>query len=126
MMRIVPEPPRRRGAGLDAADLIPYLAGQVGQASLARLEGSANPELDQHVAAVADAVFAELGEQRNDYVQLLGFLVNYASGLVAAASGDGWQPVPDHQPLDWESTHLAAVCQLVRQLTEAPAPGRLS
>jgi Family of unknown function (DUF6401) len=123
---MVPRRSGRRGAGLDAADLIPYLAGQVGQASLARLDGSAHPELDQHVAAVADAVSAELGERCNDYLQLLGFLVNYASGFVAAASGEGWQPMPDHQPLDWESTRLAAVCHLVRQLTDGPAASRAS
>jgi len=100
-------------------DLIPYLAGSIGQASLDRLAGCADPNLDQHVAAVTEAAADELGTKRHDPAQLLNFLVNYASGFVAAASGGGWQPVPDEQPLDWESTRLAAVCHLVRQVTEA-------
>jgi len=100
-------------------DLIPYLAGSIGQASLDRLAGCANPELDQHVAVVTEAATDELGSRRDDPVQLLDFLVSYASGFVAAASGGGWQPVPGHQPLDWESTRLAAICHLVRQVTEA-------
>jgi len=104
-------------------DLIPYLAGSIGQASLDRLAGCAHPELDQHVAAVTEAATDELGSQRDDASQLLGFLVNYASGFVAAAAGCGWQPVPDDQPLDWESMRLAAVCHLVTRLTEAAAPG---
>jgi len=107
-------------------DLIPYLAGSIGSASLDRLAGCANPILDQHVAAVNEAATDELGSQRDDPVQLLNFLVNYASGFVAAASGGGWQPVPDHQPLDWESMHLAAVCHLVRQVTEPTNEGQPS
>jgi hypothetical protein len=116
----------QRGEELDAADLIPYLAGRFGQASLARFAGYAHPELDQHLATVTDAAAAELGSQRDDPARLLAFLVNYASGFVAAAAGHGWRPVPDHHPLDWESIRLAAVCQLVRQVTEAPAPGQSS
>jgi len=104
-------------------DLISYLAGSIGQASLDRLAGCASPKLDQHVAAVTEAASDELGSQRQDPVQLLNFLVTYASGFIASASGGGWQPVPDHQPLDWESTRLAAVCHLVRQVTEATTAG---
>jgi hypothetical protein len=105
-------------------DLISYLAGSIGQASLDRLAGCADPNLDQHVAAVTEAASDELGSRRHDPVQLLNFLVSYASGFVAAASGGGWQPVPDEQPLDWESTRLAAICHLVRQVTEATTASR--
>ena len=104
---------------LDASDLTPYLAGQIGQAALDRLAGCAHPELDQHVAAVADTAAAVLGAQRDDPERLLAFLVQYASGFVAAATGGGWQaPVADDR-LDWESMRLAAVCRLVT-LSERP------
>src|SRR5258708_26991217 len=109
---------RRGDAELDVGDLIPYLAGQVGQAGLARLAGSAHPELDQHVAAVADAVTAELGPQQSDPTRLLAFLVSYASGFVASVAKGGWLPVPDNQPLDWETMRLAAVCRLITQVTQ--------
>jgi len=112
---------RRGDADLDVGDLIPYLAGQVGQAGLARLTGLAHPELDQHVAAVADAVTAELVEPQSDPTRLLAFLVNYASGFVAAATKGGWLPPPADQPLDWESMRLAAVCHLVTQVTQPAA-----
>ena len=105
-------------ASLDASDLTPYLAGQIGQATLERLAGCAHPQLDQHVAAVTDAANAMLGAQRDDPEQLLAFLVQYARGFVAAATGSGWQsPVADER-LDWESMRLAAVCRLVTTLSE--------
>ena len=98
---------------LDASDLIPYLAGEIGQVTLGRLAGFAHPELDQHVAAVTDAAAAVLGAQRDDPEQLLAFLVQYASGFVAAATGDGWKSPAADERLDWESMRLAAVCRLV-------------
>ncbi len=103
---------------LDASDLTPYLAGQIGQASLDRLAGCAHPELDQHVAAVADTAAAVLGAERDDPARLLAFLVRYASGFVDAATGGGWRPAPADQPLDWESMRLGAICLLVTGLSE--------
>ena len=105
---------------LEAGDLTPYLAGQIGQATLDQLADWAHPELDQHVAAVTETAAAVLGRQRDDPEQLLAFLVQYASGFVAAATGGGWQsPVADERP-DWESMRLAAVCRLVTTLSETP------
>jgi Family of unknown function (DUF6401) len=102
----------------DASDLTPYLAGRIGQATIDRLGGYAHPELDQHVAAVTDTAAAVLGAQRDDPDQLLAFLVQYASGFVAAATGGGWQSPGADERLDWESMRLAAVCRLVTSLSE--------
>ena len=102
----------------DASDLTPYLAGQIGQATLDRLAGCAHPELDQHVAAVTETTAAVLGAERDDPERLLAFLVQYASGFVAAATGGGWRSPTGDQSLDWESMRLAAVCQLVTTLSE--------
>jgi Family of unknown function (DUF6401) len=105
----------------DSADLSSYLAGQIGQASLDRLAGVAHPELDQHVAAVQDAITATLGSGHPSPSRLLGALVRYASGFVDAATGRGWWPSSAAgQPLDWESMRLAAVCQLVSQMSADP------
>jgi hypothetical protein len=103
---------------LDASDLTPYLAGQIGQASLDRLADCAHPELDQHAAAVTESAAAVLGAEHDDPARLLGFLVQYASGFVAAATGGGWQSPADDRPLDWESMRLAAVCRMVTTLSE--------
>jgi hypothetical protein len=105
----------------DASDLTPYLAGQIGQAALDRLAGCAHPELDQHVAAVAETAAAVLGTENDDPEHLVEFLVQYASGFVAAATGGGWQSPAGDQGLDWESMRLAAVCQLVTALSEEAA-----
>ncbi len=105
---------------LEAGDLTPYLAGQIGQATLDRLADWAHPELDQHMAAVTDAAAAVLGAQRDDPEQLLAFLVPYASGFVAAATGGGWQSRAAADRPDWESMRLAAVCRLVTALSERP------
>jgi Family of unknown function (DUF6401) len=97
--------------GIDG--LTPYLAGQIGQAALDRLAGSAHPELDQHIAAVRDAVIAVLGRPGEDPDGILDVLVRYASGFLDAATAGGWRPAPADQPPDWESIRLAAVCELV-------------
>jgi hypothetical protein len=110
----------------DLGDLIPYVAALVGQAGLTRLAGSAHPELDQHVAAVADAVTAELGEHRSDPARVLTFLMHYAGGFVAAATKGGWLPVLRDEQLDWESLRLAAVCQLVTQVLHPARSQNLS
>ena len=109
---------RPHDADVDIGYLIPYIAGQVGQAGLARLAGTAHPELDQHVAAVADAATAELGARRSDPARLLAFLLNYASGFVAAATRGGWLPVLSEEQPDWETMRLAAVSQLVSQVLQ--------
>jgi hypothetical protein len=111
----------------DSGELSSRLAGQIGQASLDRLGDGAHPELDQHVAAVRDAIAATLGRRRDEPAQLLSALVRYASGFVDAATGRDWWPsAAANQPLDWESMRLAAVCLLVSELSstaaEVPSP----
>ncbi|HET7012752.1 MAG TPA: DUF6401 family natural product biosynthesis protein [Streptosporangiaceae bacterium] len=91
----------------------PYLAGQIGQATLDRLEGCAHPDLDQHVAAVNDTMLAIIGPREVETAELVGTLVRYASGFVDAAITGGWRPSAPGQPLDNESMRLAAVSQLV-------------
>jgi hypothetical protein len=91
----------------------PYLAGQVGQAALARLADLAHPELDQHVAAVNDTMMAIIGPRDVDPSELVGTLVRYASGFVDAAITGGWRPPAPGEPIDAESMRLAAVSQLV-------------
>lgn len=105
---------------LDVSELTPYLAGSLGQASLDRLSGCAHPELDQHIAAVTDAVTAALGRHADDPEHLLVGLVRYACGFVDAATAGGWRPASDAASdvsLDWESMRLAAICQLVSRLS---------
>lgn len=91
----------------------PYLAGQIGQATLARLAGLAHPELDQHVAAVNDTMMAIIGPRDVDPSELVGTLVRYASGFVDAAITGGWRPPAPGQPIDAESMRLAAISHLV-------------
>ncbi len=91
----------------------PYLAGQIGQATLDRLAGVAHPELDQHVAAVNDTMLAIIGPRDVEPSELVGTLVRYASGFVDAAISGGWRPSSATQPIDAESMRLAAVSQLV-------------
>ena len=93
----------------------PYLAGQIGQATLDRLAGCAHPELDQHVAAVNDTMMAIIGPREADPAELVGTLVRYASGFIDAAITGGWRPSASDQPLDPESMRLAAINQLVAQ-----------
>jgi len=91
----------------------PYLAGQIGQATLDRLAGCAHPDLDQHVAAVNDTMLAIIGQRDVEPTELVGTLVRYASGFVDAAITGGWRPSAPGQPLDNESMRLAAISQLV-------------
>jgi hypothetical protein len=91
----------------------PYLAGQIGQATLDRLAGAAHPELDQHVAAVNDTMMAIIGPREVEPAELVGTLVRYASGFVDAAITGGWRPPASGQPIDGESMRLAAISQLV-------------
>jgi Family of unknown function (DUF6401) len=93
----------------------PYLAGQIGQATLDRLAGVAHPELDQHVAAVNDTMMAIIGPRDVEPAELVGTLVRYASGFVDAAITGGWRPpaAGGRQPIDAEAMRLAAVSQLV-------------
>ena len=107
------------GSRVELDELVPYLAGLVGQATVDRLAGRAHPELDQHMAAVSDAARDILGRHHADPAKMLTFLVRYASGFVAAATAGGWRPASGWwpaggaPPADWESMRLAAVCQLV-------------
>lgn len=87
---------------LDVADVTVYLAGSLGQASLDRIGGRAHPELDQHLAAVTEAVSDALGRHASDPRQLLGGLVRYACGFLDAATVGGWRPIADGDTsLDW-------------------------
>ena len=104
------------GPAVATDELAPFLAGQVGQATLGRLAGLAHPELDQHMAAVAAAARDVLGARHEDPAQMLAFLVRYATGFTAAATSGGWQPARATEPIDWESMRLAGVCQLVAVL----------
>jgi Family of unknown function (DUF6401) len=105
-------------SGLDADELMPYIAGQIGQAALVRMAGIAHPVLDQHVAAVSDAVATGLGRRGKDPAEVLAFLARYASGFVDAAIKGGWRPAPVGDMIDWEAMRLAAVCQLMARLTQ--------
>jgi|ERR1022692_1375838 DNA-binding transcriptional ArsR family regulator len=110
------------GGMRDSGELSSRLAGQIGQASLDRLGDGAHPELDQHLAAVRDAIAATLGRRRDEPAQVLSALVRYASGFVDAATGRGWWPsAASDQPVDWESMRLAAVCLLVSELSSTVA-----
>jgi hypothetical protein len=115
------DPYLRAWSRLGASELSPYVAGQVGQAVLIRLAGAAHPHLDQHVAAVKEAIAHELGRRRKDPAQSLAFLVKYATGFVDAAAGNGWRPSPVGDLIDWESMRLAAVCMLMNELTMSAA-----
>jgi hypothetical protein len=109
----------------ESVELSSYLAGQIGQATLDRLSGSAHPELDQHLAAVSDAVADVLLRRRSGSAQRLSALVGYASGFLEAATSRGWWPTSAaDQPPDWESMRLAAVCQLVSEASQRSAHDR--
>ena len=102
----------------------PYLAGQIGQATLDRLAGIAHPELDQHVAAVNDTMMAIIGPRDVDPAELVGTLVRYASGFVDAAITGGWRPPASCQPIDPESMRLAAISHLVARYSAQQASAR--
>jgi RNA polymerase sigma-70 factor (ECF subfamily) len=93
-----------------------WLAGEIGQVSLARTgEGpdahGLRAAVDQHAAQVRDALGGRLSE---------GVLLNYARGFVEACVARGWWPLRHDlrhdlrldSRLDWESLRLAAVCRL--------------
>ena len=126
MRNASPETGRQSGPALGDADLAPYLAGQIGQATLDRLGGRAHPELDQHIAAVRDAAAEALGPQAGIPAELTGFLVRYASGFVSAATAGGWRPEAEAGRVGWESMRLAAVCVLAGEPGKPgqPAPPR--
>ena len=101
------------------ADFPLLMAGEAGQASLARSADSdgLRASVDQHVAEVRDALNGRITE---------GILLSYARGFVEAAVARGWWPPhrqagpavesltgsdPGWHP-DWESLRLAAVCHL--------------
>jgi len=105
----------------DSVDISCYLAGQIGQATLDRLAGTGHPELDQHVAAVRDAIADILPRAGARSAQVLSALVKYASGVLDAATSRGWWPGPAAgQAPDWESLRLAAVCYLVTEASQGP------
>jgi hypothetical protein len=92
------------------------LAGEVGQASLARSadEAGARASIDQHASEIRDALTGP-GHQVTPAA-----LLSYAQGFVEAAISRGWWP-PHHRELgpwedepllDWESLRLAAVCRM--------------
>jgi hypothetical protein len=90
-----------------ASGMALWLAGEAGQASLARSGDTAGARawVDQHAAEIRDA----LGGRPT-----LGRLLSYAQGFTEAAVARGWWPRPPQ--LDWESLRLAAVCRLVLEV----------
>ena len=99
------------------------LAGEVGQASLARSGDAAGlrASVDQHACEIRDAL------TRHGRGLTPGALLSYAQGFVEAAVGRGWWPPPLRErlspesgpwpepvelSLDWESLRLAAVCRM--------------
>ena len=107
------------------------LAGEAGQASLARSGDSAGlrASVDQHAAQVRDA----LTQPGRALTQAA--LLSYAQGFTEAAIGRGWSPphhretehraldpfAPETATLDWESLRLAAVCRLLIETYHLPA-----
>jgi hypothetical protein len=106
----------------DMSEMSLWLAGETGQAGLARSAGTAGirASVDQHAAEVRDALGGRL---------TVGGLLSYAQGFTEAAVARGWwpphrrpsqpgsEPQPGPEPwLDWESLRLAAVCRLVLEV----------
>jgi hypothetical protein len=100
---------------VDLSEITLRLAGEAGQAGLARSADSdgMRASVDQHAAEIRDA----LGERLST-----GALLSYARGFVEAAVARDWWPRhgldrPDRPDWpdwpDWESLRLAAVCRLV-------------
>ncbi len=100
-------------SNVNTSEIALYLAGQLGQAGLHQLGRSAHPVLDQHIAAVSEAMIPILGPGDIPPAEMLTALVRYASGFIDAAIAGGWRPGSADQPLDAESMRLAAICQLV-------------
>ena len=100
-------------SGISGSALTLWLAGEAGQASLARSGDAAGylASVDQHAAEVRDALGGRLTVRG---------LLGYAQGFTEAAVARGWWPPhrraagrPGTEPrLDWESLRLAAVCRL--------------
>jgi hypothetical protein len=100
-----------------------WLAGEAGQASLARTASAdgLRAAVDQHAAEIRDTLGGRVSE---------GVLLHYARGFVEAAVARGWWPPHRRSPHslggwpaaepggwpaaepDWESLRLAAVCRL--------------
>jgi uncharacterized protein DUF6401 len=90
---------------VDLSEITLRLAGEAGQAGLARSADSdgMRASVDQHAAEIRDA----LGERLT-----IGALLSYTQGFVEAAVARGWWPQHRLDWLDWESLRLAAVCRL--------------
>ncbi|HET9898323.1 MAG TPA: DUF6401 family natural product biosynthesis protein [Streptosporangiaceae bacterium] len=112
---------RLRKNEVNASEVALYLAGQIGQASLHRLGRSAHPVLDQHIAAVSEAMIPIVGSGAVPPDAMLTALVRYAGGFIDAAISGGWRPAPFDRSLDAQSMRLAAVCRLVQNCGAEPA-----
>lgn len=92
------------------------LAGEVGQASLARSGDTPGlrADVDQQAAEIRDALTPS-GEPLTTQT-----LLSYAQGFTEAAIGRGWRHAPDDPEPDWESRRLAAVCRLLIEADGLP------
>lgn len=100
----------------DLSEMVLQLAGEAGQASLARSgdDPGVRAALDQHVSEIRGLL------TRGGRELTLTALLCYAQGFVEAAIGRVWwpqhrqerEPWEDEPALDWESLRLAAVCEL--------------
>jgi Family of unknown function (DUF6401) len=99
---------------VDLSEITLRLAGEAGQAGLARSADSdgMRASVDQHAAEIRDALDDRLSTST---------LLSYARGFVEAAVARGWWPRHGLDRLDWldwpdwpdwESLRLAAVCRL--------------
>ncbi|MBV9447632.1 MAG: hypothetical protein JO345_17245 [Streptosporangiaceae bacterium] len=89
----------------DLSHMSVWLAGEVGQVSLARTadNGSWRAAVDQHAAEVREVLGGRVAVDP---------LLGYARGFIEACVARGWWPPHRDTRLDWESLRLAAVCRL--------------
>lgn len=110
----------------DLSHMSVWLAGEVGQVSLARTgeDDGWRAAVDQHAADVREVLGGRVAA---------GPLLGYAHGFIEACVARGWWPPHRDMRLDWESLRLAAVCHLfletqgiglLRHVTNLPVTGR--
>jgi hypothetical protein len=95
--------------------------GAGGLAAAAALPGL-SAMLDQHAAAVRDAV--TIGLEGSAAVAGLALLASYGHGVLSHAREHGWQPPPADatawHTADWTSLRLAAICALAQRENQPP------
>ncbi|MCL2584457.1 MAG: DUF6401 family natural product biosynthesis protein [Streptosporangiales bacterium] len=100
----------------DLRDMVLRLAGEAGQASLARSGDSPGlrAEVDQQAAEIRNSLTGPGRPLTPDA------LLSYARGFTEAAIGRGWRHAPDDPEPAWESLRLAAVCRLLLEAEGLP------